>query len=70
MPDTPRQKLDLVRAEDEDFSPDKLRATLERFYTTVALNLINGVKHIARLRSWKEQRRTSAFCTVCGADKP
>lgn len=33
VPYTPLQKLDLNRAEDEDFSPDKLRAKLERFYT-------------------------------------
>lgn len=63
-PKAPLQRLDLLRAEDEDFSPDKLRATLERFYVTVALGLINAVKHIARLRSWREQQRTATFCTV------
>lgn len=63
-PTAPLQKLDLRRAEDEEFSPDKLRATLERFYVTVALGLVNTVKHIARLRSWKEQQRTTTFCSV------
>ncbi|ODM14974.1 hypothetical protein SI65_09726 [Aspergillus cristatus] len=64
VPDTPMQRLDLVRAEDENSSPDKLRATLERFYTTVALRLISAAKHIARLRSWREYKRTLGFCIV------
>ncbi|EAW09845.1 DUF3292 domain-containing protein [Aspergillus clavatus NRRL 1] len=64
VPNAPLQRLDLNRAEDENFSPDKLRATLERFYTTVIIGLTNFVKHIARLRSWREPRRTSAFCAV------
>ncbi|OJJ44292.1 hypothetical protein ASPZODRAFT_135098 [Penicilliopsis zonata CBS 506.65] len=62
--DAPLQKLDLNRAEDEEFSPDKLRATIERFYTTVVVGLTCAVKHIARLRSWREPRRTAAFCSV------
>src|ERR1700741_3399915 len=37
VPYTPLDKLDLNRAEDEEFSPDKLRATLERFYMTVVV---------------------------------
>ncbi|PYH93650.1 hypothetical protein BO71DRAFT_484433 [Aspergillus ellipticus CBS 707.79] len=64
VPDAPMQRLDLNRAEDEQFSPDKLRATLERFYTTIVVSLTAFVKHIARLRSWKERPRTSAFCAV------
>ncbi|GIC87182.1 DUF3292 domain-containing protein [Aspergillus udagawae] len=64
VPNVPLQRLDLNRAEDENFSPDKLRATLERFYTTVVIGLTSLVKHIARLRSWREPRRTSAFCAV------
>lgn len=64
LPEAPLQNLDLIRAEDEQFSPDKLRATLERFYTTIVVALASFVKHIARLRSWKETRRTSAFCAV------
>ncbi|CAG7980768.1 unnamed protein product [Penicillium olsonii] len=35
MPDAPLQRLDLTRTDDDEFSPDKLRATLERFYITV-----------------------------------
>ncbi|OOF99961.1 hypothetical protein ASPCADRAFT_161319 [Aspergillus carbonarius ITEM 5010] len=64
VPDPPLQRLDLNRAEDEQFSPDKLRATLERFYTTIVVSLTAFVKHIARIRSWREQQRTSAFCAV------
>jgi hypothetical protein len=64
VPNPPLQRLDLNRAEDENFSPDKLRATLERFYTTVLIGLTSLVKHIARLRSWREPRRTAAFCAV------
>ncbi|KAJ5266980.1 hypothetical protein N7478_009788 [Penicillium angulare] len=60
----PLQNLDLTRSDDDEFSPDKLRATLERFYTTVFIGLTGFVKHIARLRSWKEPRRTTAFCAV------
>ncbi|KAE8148119.1 hypothetical protein BDV25DRAFT_131498 [Aspergillus avenaceus] len=62
VPDAPLQRLDPNRAEDENFSPDKLRATLERFYTTIVISLASFYKHIARLRSWKEPRRTGIFC--------
>lgn len=64
VPDAPLQNLDLTRFDDDEFSPDKLRATIERFYTTVIVGLTGLVKHIARLRSWKEPRRAAAFCAV------
>ncbi|OKP13871.1 hypothetical protein PENSUB_446 [Penicillium subrubescens] len=64
VPEAPLQNLDLTRADDDEFSPDKLRATIERFYTTIFVKLTSFVKHIARLRSWKETRRTSVFCAV------
>ncbi|KAJ6562429.1 hypothetical protein B0H19DRAFT_1288259 [Mycena capillaripes] len=57
-------KLDLNIADEEEFSPDKLRARLERFYLTVVLSAISIVKHVARLRSWRETRRTSVFCAA------
>jgi hypothetical protein len=57
-------KLDLNIADEEEFSPDKLRANLERLYLTVGLSVISIVKHVARLRSWREIRRTSVFCGV------
>ncbi|KAJ5590679.1 hypothetical protein N7450_004651 [Penicillium hetheringtonii] len=64
VPDAPPQNLDLTRADDDEFTPDKLRATLERFYTSVFVALASFVKHVARLRSWKETRRTAIFCSV------
>lgn len=57
-------KLDLNIADEEEFSPDKLRASIERLYMTVGIGILGFVKHIARLRSWRETRRTSAFCAV------
>ncbi|KAI1458592.1 hypothetical protein F4805DRAFT_118648 [Annulohypoxylon moriforme] len=56
--------LDLNIADEEEFSPDKLRANIERFYMTVVVGLLAAVKHTARLRSWRETRRTSCFCVV------
>ncbi|KAK0729545.1 hypothetical protein B0H67DRAFT_501065 [Lasiosphaeris hirsuta] len=53
--------LDLNIADEEEFSPDKLRANVERLYMTVGIGLLAAVKHIARLRSWRETRRTSYF---------
>lgn len=53
--------LDLNISDEEEFSPDKLRSNIERLYMTVIIGLINTTKHIARLRSWNEYRRTSAF---------
>ncbi|KAJ5643654.1 uncharacterized protein N7484_006161 [Penicillium longicatenatum] len=64
VPDAPLQNLDLTQSADDEFSPEKLRTTLERFYTTVIIGLTSLIKHIARLRSWKEPRRTAIFCTV------
>lgn len=56
--------LDLNIADEEEFSPDKLRATIERLYMTMLIGLLGAVKHIARLRSWRESRRTAAFAVV------
>jgi hypothetical protein len=56
--------LDLNIADEEEFSPDKLRANLERLYMTVIIGLIGFGKHIIRLRSWRETRRTAWFCAV------
>ncbi|OTB02417.1 hypothetical protein M426DRAFT_322696 [Hypoxylon sp. CI-4A] len=56
--------LDLNIADEEEFSPDKLRANIERFYMTVVIGLLATVKHIVRLRSWRETRRTSCFCAA------
>lgn len=56
--------LDLNVADEEEFSPDKLRSNIERLYMTVIIGLMGFGKQIARLRSWRETRRTAYFCTV------
>lgn len=48
-------------ADEDDFSPVKLRANIERLYMTVIVGLISFGKHIVRLRSWREPRRTAGF---------
>ncbi|KAK0624984.1 hypothetical protein B0T17DRAFT_531609 [Bombardia bombarda] len=53
--------LDLNIADEEEFSPDKLRTGVERLYMTVGVGLLAAVKHVARLRSWRESRRTACF---------
>ncbi|GAA95722.1 hypothetical protein E5Q_02379 [Mixia osmundae IAM 14324] len=60
----PMQGLDLNIADEEEFSPDKLRATIERLYMTVIVGMTAFAKQIARLRSWQEPRRTTAFAVA------
>lgn len=64
IPEPPVGGLDLLIADDEEFSPDKLRANIERLYMTVIVGCIAAFKHIARLRSWRERTRTLAFLGV------
>ncbi|EKD19807.1 uncharacterized protein L3040_001848 [Drepanopeziza brunnea f. sp. 'multigermtubi'] len=64
MAEPPLGGLDLNIADEEDFSPDKLRANFERLYMTVGLGVVGFWKHIARLRSWRERNRTLAFAAV------
>ncbi|KAH7100916.1 hypothetical protein BKA62DRAFT_705284 [Auriculariales sp. MPI-PUGE-AT-0066] len=54
--------LDLNIRPDEEFSPKKMRANVERLYMTVVVGMMRVVKHAARLRSWNEPRRTTPFC--------
>ncbi|KAJ5256071.1 hypothetical protein N7497_006478 [Penicillium chrysogenum] len=60
--DTASLNLDLNRTENEQFPPEKLRITLERFYTSVVVGVTEFFRHITRLRSWKEPVRTTIFC--------
>ncbi|KAK4541191.1 hypothetical protein LTR36_008265 [Oleoguttula mirabilis] len=53
--------LDLNIADEEEFSPDKLRANIERLYMTIGIGMMAFVKHIMRLRSWRETKRTAGF---------
>jgi Protein of unknown function (DUF3292) len=64
IPEPPPGGLDLEVADEDEFSPDKLRANIERLYMTVIIGLIGFGKHIARLRSWREPRRTASFAAV------
>jgi hypothetical protein len=64
IPEAPPGGLDLYVADEDEFSPDKLRANIERLYMTVIVGLIGFGKHIARLRSWREPRRTAGFAGV------
>ncbi|KAK5188813.1 hypothetical protein LTR92_011175 [Exophiala xenobiotica] len=56
--------LDLNDAWSQDHATDKLTLHLERIYLTVVLGFASLGKQVSRLRSWKETRRTSAFCAV------
>lgn len=60
----PLANLDMNVARERQFSPDKLRAQLERMYVSVVVPLFTFSKHIVRLRSWKEPRRTAWFLAV------
>src|ERR1700712_4802103 len=64
METAPPGGLDLNIADEEEFSPDKLRSNIERLYMTVIVGLVGFGKHIARLRSWNERRRTLAFASA------
>ncbi|KAI9815205.1 MAG: hypothetical protein M1832_005540 [Thelocarpon impressellum] len=62
--EAPPGGLDLNIAADEEFSPDKLRSNVERLYMTVIIGMASFGKHIVRIRSWRETRRTAAFCAA------
>lgn len=56
--------IDLTIADKDEFTPDKLRSTLERLYMTIGLGIAAFFTHIARLRSWKEWKRSTLFFGV------
>ena len=56
--------LDLNIVDEDEFSPDKLRSNVERLYMTVIIGMMGFGNHVVRLRSWREPRRTAAFCAV------
>jgi hypothetical protein len=64
MPEPPLDGLDFNIADEEEFSPDKLRSNIERLYMTVIVGMASFWKHIARLRSWRERKRTMTFAAV------
>ncbi|KAG9240270.1 hypothetical protein BJ878DRAFT_304250 [Calycina marina] len=54
--------LDLNEAWADDHATDKMTMHLERAYIAIFLNLASFGKQVARVRSWKERRRTLTFC--------
>ncbi|KAJ5612040.1 hypothetical protein N7510_005234 [Penicillium lagena] len=56
--------LDLNDAWSQDHTTDKVSLHLQRVYLTMILGIASLGKHVSRLRSWKETRRTSAFCAI------
>ncbi|WWC68276.1 uncharacterized protein I206_102199 [Kwoniella pini CBS 10737] len=51
--DIPRG-LDLQASPDEEFTIDKMRSNLERFYSTVVIGLLRCLTEIRRIRQWEE----------------
>ncbi|SZF03481.1 unnamed protein product [Blumeria hordei] len=60
----PTGGLDFQTSSQQEFSSEKLRANVERFYMTVIVGLIISWKHLKRLRSWHEPRRTIMFAAA------
>jgi hypothetical protein len=64
LDEPPQGGIDMNIADKDAFTPDKLRATLERIYLSVGMGGAGFFKHIARIRSWKEYKRTILFFTL------
>lgn len=62
--DAASRDLDLNRVEDEQFPPEKMRMTIERFYTSVVVGVAEFCRQVTRLRSWREPGRTTVFAMV------
>jgi hypothetical protein len=57
--------LDLWPSPDEEFTVDKLRSNLERFYTSIVVGMLRTVTEVQRIRLWKEGgTRTFVFLSV------
>jgi hypothetical protein len=59
----PLSNLDMNIAAGEDITAMKLQAHAERFYMTVVTSLVALYKHIALLRSWRDNRTFYFFGT-------
>jgi len=64
LPAPPPSGLDLEIAPHETFTPVKFKTHLERLYMTLVVGAFTAWKHVVRLRSWREGRRTGAFMAV------
>jgi hypothetical protein len=56
--------LDLNASPEQEFSPNQMRAQLERMYMGIFVGGLAFVKHVSRVRSWNERGRTGVFCLV------
>jgi hypothetical protein len=56
--------LDINEAWAPDYVTEKVPLQLQRLYLTYVLGLASLIRHISRLRSWRERRRTATFCAV------
>ncbi|KAF5530920.1 hypothetical protein FPHYL_14000 [Fusarium phyllophilum] len=63
-PNHSEDEMDFNVAEEEQFSPNKLRAQIERLYMGAILGFIMFRQHLSRIQSWREPRRTTCFCLV------
>ncbi|KAK4687961.1 hypothetical protein P7C73_g2149, partial [Tremellales sp. Uapishka_1] len=52
--DAANRGIDLQPSEDEEFTVDKLRSSLERFYASVITGLLRSAKEVQRIRRWEE----------------
>jgi hypothetical protein len=59
----PLSNLDMNIAAGEDITAEKLQAHAERFYMTVVVSLVALYKHMALLRSWRDNRTFYFFGT-------
>ncbi|CAI7618999.1 unnamed protein product [Penicillium pancosmium] len=64
MPIENASGLDLNDSWAQDHTRDKLTLHLQRLYLSVVLGTASFGKQISRLRSWKENYRTSIFCGI------
>jgi len=48
----------------DEYVADRMAVNLQRVYLSIVLDMASFMKQIARLRSWKETKRTAGFCLV------
>ncbi|WVR09709.1 hypothetical protein IAU60_006785 [Kwoniella sp. DSM 27419] len=61
--------LDMHSSEDEEFTLDKMRSNLERFYASWIAGLLRAGIEIQRIRMWEEVKRSSIALTVSDTER-
>ncbi|KAH8904517.1 hypothetical protein BR93DRAFT_899550 [Coniochaeta sp. PMI_546] len=56
--------LDLNESWAPDYATEKIPLQLQRLYLTFVLGIASLIRQTSRLRSWRETRRTAAFCAA------